>query len=383
MLSFTSKKYYLLTFLTSLILSNILVALFSDAYSSIVGSADEQYQAYFAQKVVGLTRAPDEFVFVPPFNLVEILLVVPLGKALELGSWLRGGARNSNRITSGHQGARREQQQQQEKRSAYERLNRLVQVVLFGLPLTLVAWYESGWDAKEQRRRRRLERMRLRYAPDASTADENDAAAGSGGAARRKRDADGDAQDELEAERQEERKTLRWLVSERGLSADQEAAVQEGQGGTLEDPTAEEEAAPHSQGTHGTAKGSSTAAAQDDASAQEGRTSERTLSRTPFARIVQLLEPHLSHIDRDQHQHQSRASEKHEQSEKEEKEDKETKRASKETGGEGQEEQSTAKLLRELMREVRELRSEVASLRGGGSGAGASVAASGAKKEDA
>lgn len=106
--------------MTSLILSNILVALFADAYSDIVGRADEEYSAYFAQKVVDLTRAPDEFVYVPPFNLIEFFLIIPCEFVIS--------------------------------REQYTRLNHFVQTGLFFVPLSIIAFYESIVDAKAARR---------------------------------------------------------------------------------------------------------------------------------------------------------------------------------------------------------------------------------------
>lgn len=43
----------------------------------MVDDAEAQYLAFFAGKTVGMIRAPDKYVYPPPFNLVEMLLVVP------------------------------------------------------------------------------------------------------------------------------------------------------------------------------------------------------------------------------------------------------------------------------------------------------------------
>ncbi|KDN44523.1 hypothetical protein K437DRAFT_247796 [Tilletiaria anomala UBC 951] len=114
--------YYLLTFLTSLILSNILIAFFGDAYSRIVGEADNYYEAYFAQKVVTLTRAPDQFVYAAPFNLIEALIIVPLEPFVS--------------------------------RKTYALINHRLQSWMFFLPLAAIALYESRFDAQEAKKRR-------------------------------------------------------------------------------------------------------------------------------------------------------------------------------------------------------------------------------------
>ena len=40
--------------------------------------AAAEYLTYFAGKVGGMIRAPDEYVYPAPFNIVEILLIAPL-----------------------------------------------------------------------------------------------------------------------------------------------------------------------------------------------------------------------------------------------------------------------------------------------------------------
>jgi hypothetical protein len=57
-----------------IILLNILIALYNSAYEDIYGNADEEYLALFSQKTMQFVRAPDENVFIAPFNLVEILI---------------------------------------------------------------------------------------------------------------------------------------------------------------------------------------------------------------------------------------------------------------------------------------------------------------------
>ncbi|KAI9819321.1 MAG: hypothetical protein M1832_004026 [Thelocarpon impressellum] len=68
--------YYIFTFIVMVILLNILVALYNSAYSDITENATDEYMALFAQKTMQFVRAPDENVFIAPFNLVEIVLLV-------------------------------------------------------------------------------------------------------------------------------------------------------------------------------------------------------------------------------------------------------------------------------------------------------------------
>ena len=43
----------------------------------VVEDAAAEYLTYFAGKVIGMIRAPDEFIYPPPFNLIETFLVAP------------------------------------------------------------------------------------------------------------------------------------------------------------------------------------------------------------------------------------------------------------------------------------------------------------------
>jgi len=56
-----------------------LIALFNSAYEVITDNAIDEYMALFSQKTLLFVRAPDENVFIPPFNLIELFfLVIPL-----------------------------------------------------------------------------------------------------------------------------------------------------------------------------------------------------------------------------------------------------------------------------------------------------------------
>ncbi len=71
--------YYIFVFLCSVILLNILIALFNSAYQNIYDNANDEYLALLAQNTLRYIRAPDENVFVPPLNLIEFFLLnIPL-----------------------------------------------------------------------------------------------------------------------------------------------------------------------------------------------------------------------------------------------------------------------------------------------------------------
>ncbi|CAK7272403.1 Calcium channel yvc1 [Sporothrix epigloea] len=71
--------YYCFTFIVMVVLLNILIALYNSAYEDIYDNADDEYLALFAHKTMQFVRAPDENVFIPPFNLIEVFfLTVPL-----------------------------------------------------------------------------------------------------------------------------------------------------------------------------------------------------------------------------------------------------------------------------------------------------------------
>lgn len=71
---YASILYYTYTFTLSVILMNILVALYSTAYANIVANATDEYFALVAQKTLRYIRAPDQDLYVPPLNLIEVLI---------------------------------------------------------------------------------------------------------------------------------------------------------------------------------------------------------------------------------------------------------------------------------------------------------------------
>ncbi|KAJ7686075.1 calcium activated cation channel [Mycena rosella] len=103
--------------ITCLILLNILISLFSSAYSDVVDDAEAQYLAFFASKTISMIRAPDSYVYPAPFNLIEVFLISPF----EL-------------CTS---------------QAAYAKLNRFVMLLIFFVPLTMIAFYESVMDTNK------------------------------------------------------------------------------------------------------------------------------------------------------------------------------------------------------------------------------------------
>ena len=103
--------YLAYCFVTAVILLNILIAFFGTAYSEVVESAHDVYCGFFSEKVISMVRAPDQYVYVPPFNLIEAFLIVPLEFVLPHDS--------------------------------YASLNYWIQSTLFSLPLFGIAFYES------------------------------------------------------------------------------------------------------------------------------------------------------------------------------------------------------------------------------------------------
>ncbi|MCJ1443553.1 MAG: hypothetical protein MMC23_004052 [Stictis urceolatum] len=101
--------YYLFTFVVMVILLNILIALYNSAYENVTDNAIDEYMA------LQFVRAPDENVFIPPFNLIELFcLIIPFEW------WL--------------------------PKPKYERLNSYVMGVIYSPLLLLTAWLET-WQA--------------------------------------------------------------------------------------------------------------------------------------------------------------------------------------------------------------------------------------------
>lgn len=76
---YASILYYSYTFIVVTVLLNILIALYSTAYAEVSDNATSEYLWQYSGKILRFVRAPDDKVFVPPFNLIEVfLLQIPL-----------------------------------------------------------------------------------------------------------------------------------------------------------------------------------------------------------------------------------------------------------------------------------------------------------------
>ena len=107
-------------------LLNILIALYNSAYEDITDNAIDEYMAVFSSKTLRFVRAPDENVFIAPFNLIEIF-----GLILPFEWWL--------------------------SRDKYERLNNHVMAIIYSPLLLITAWFETHEAEKIRWNRRRGE----------------------------------------------------------------------------------------------------------------------------------------------------------------------------------------------------------------------------------
>ncbi|KAL2260435.1 hypothetical protein VTK26DRAFT_5548 [Humicola hyalothermophila] len=133
--------YYCFTFVVMVVLLNILIALYNSAYEDIYENANDEYLAMFAQKTMIFVRAPDENVFIPPFNLIEIFLL-----ALPLEWWM--------------------------DKKTYERINDIVMGIIYSPLLILSAYFEM-------RTARTIRANRARGEADDDTVEEWEQMAGS------------------------------------------------------------------------------------------------------------------------------------------------------------------------------------------------------------
>ncbi|KAF9972796.1 hypothetical protein BGZ73_004025 [Actinomortierella ambigua] len=102
--------FALYLFLTSIILLNLLVALFNSSYTNITDSSEQEYLALYTFKVFSYLKSPDQFPFAAPTNLIEVFLLIPLSYVLP--------------------------------RDTYRRLNHFIMRFLFIIPLTMIAYTE-------------------------------------------------------------------------------------------------------------------------------------------------------------------------------------------------------------------------------------------------
>ncbi|KAI1173230.1 hypothetical protein F4777DRAFT_558498 [Nemania sp. FL0916] len=115
--------YYLFTFVVMVVLLNVLIALYNSAYEDIYENSDDEYLALFAQRTMQFVRAPDENVFIAPFNLIEIFLLI-----IPFEWWL--------------------------PKKQYEKLNDIVMGIIYSPLLFCAALFEVQ-TAKEVRRNRK------------------------------------------------------------------------------------------------------------------------------------------------------------------------------------------------------------------------------------
>lgn len=105
--------YYLWNVTTAIILLNVLISLFSSAYGDVVNDAEAEYMTFYAGKTVAMIRAPDSYIYPAPFNLVELFFVAPFE-------------------TFGLQP------------QLYAKLNRVIMGIIFFIPLTFIALFETS-----------------------------------------------------------------------------------------------------------------------------------------------------------------------------------------------------------------------------------------------
>ncbi|KAK4097689.1 cation channel-like protein [Parathielavia hyrcaniae] len=106
--------YYCFTFVVMVVLLNILIALYNSAYEDIYDNANDEYLAMFAQKTMTFVRAPDENVYIPPFNLIEVFVMTLLFEW-----WM--------------------------DKETYERANDVVMGAIYSPLLLLSAYFEVRW----------------------------------------------------------------------------------------------------------------------------------------------------------------------------------------------------------------------------------------------
>lgn len=66
--------YYAYSFIVSVLLMNLLIAVYTNAYDQVVSNAANEYMALIAQKILRYSRTPDENVFVSPLNVIELAI---------------------------------------------------------------------------------------------------------------------------------------------------------------------------------------------------------------------------------------------------------------------------------------------------------------------
>ncbi|MCJ1287905.1 hypothetical protein MMC26_007257 [Xylographa opegraphella] len=118
--------YYIYTFVIMVVLLNILIALFNSAYETVTDNSIDEWMALFATKTMQFVRAPDENVFIPPFNLIEVFCLI-----LPFEWWMAS--------------------------DTYERLNNYVMGILYSPLLLITAYIETAQAHTVMRNRQRGE----------------------------------------------------------------------------------------------------------------------------------------------------------------------------------------------------------------------------------
>lgn len=118
--------YYIYNFLVIVVLLNVLIALYNSAYEDITDDAIDEYMALYSQKTIRFVRAPDENVYIAPFNLIEIFLLV-----LPFEWWM--------------------------SKPIYEKLNDYVMGTIYSPLLLVTAWLEVRVAARVRWNRKRGE----------------------------------------------------------------------------------------------------------------------------------------------------------------------------------------------------------------------------------
>nr|OQO18235.1 hypothetical protein B0A51_13569 [Rachicladosporium sp. CCFEE 5018] len=118
--------YYIYNFIIIVILLNVLIALYNSAYEDVTDNAIDEYLALFSQKTLQFVRAPDENVFIAPFNLIEIVCL-----SLPFEWWM--------------------------SKKQYEKLNDLVMGTIYSPLLLVTAFFETRTARRVRFNRKRHE----------------------------------------------------------------------------------------------------------------------------------------------------------------------------------------------------------------------------------
>lgn len=102
----------------------------------VVEDAPAEYMAYFADKTIGMIRAPDEYTYPAPFNLIELILIAPWEYVVG-----REAYRKVRRLIAFMSPVR----------LTTPKLNRFVMFILFFFPLVVIGLFEAELDPSKNR----------------------------------------------------------------------------------------------------------------------------------------------------------------------------------------------------------------------------------------